>query len=84
MKIMVVGMPSEPIHEFASGEDMVAAAPAHGWTLTGYEDMPHLNEALRGMPKFMELHGPAGGGDSVRYETWEANNLYSSKNGTGV
>ncbi|RYE66277.1 MAG: hypothetical protein EOO81_11680 [Oxalobacteraceae bacterium] len=80
MKIIVVGLPPEPIHAFETAEEMIAAAPKLGWTLLGSEDAPHLRHHLLGLPKFNELCGPMGEGSDgqVRYETWPANEFYSS------
>ena len=79
MKIQVVGMPSEAVHNFASAQDMIDAAPSLGWTFTNHEDQPHLAKHLISLPKFKELYGPMDGGDGmVRYETWPAQELYSS------
>lgn len=79
MEIMVVGMPSEPLHTFASAQEMIDAARVLGWTFTGFESQTHLAEQLIGLPKFTELCGPMGSSDvtKIRYETWPAYDFYS-------
>lgn len=79
MEIQVVGMPTEPVHIFATAQEMIDAAPALGWTFSGFESQAHLAKQLVGLPKFTELCGPMGSRDvtKIRYETWPANELYS-------
>lgn len=80
MKIEVVGLPDEPVHDFASAEAMIQAAPTLGWIHTGNLDDPQRADQLQGMPQFEQLCGPLGSiADSsvVRYETWSANQLYA-------
>lgn len=80
MEIQVVGMPSEPVHNFSNVQEMIDAAPSLGWTYAGLEDQLHLVPQLRGLPKFKELCGPMGSSDvhKIRYETWPAYDLYSN------
>lgn len=80
MEIQVVGMPSDPVHTFASAQELIDAAPALGWTFTGFESQPHLAKQLIGLPKFTELCGPMGSSDvtKIRYETWPAYEFYSA------
>ncbi|MGX5723163.1 hypothetical protein [Shinella zoogloeoides] len=80
MEITVVGMPSEPVHTFMSAQEMIESAPTLGWTFLGVEEQPHLAKQLIGLPKFKELCGPMGSSDihKIRYETWQANSLYST------
>ncbi|WP_173995775.1 hypothetical protein [Agrobacterium tumefaciens] len=83
MEITVVGLKGLDIPKFSTPDDMVAAAPSYGLTHTGYETQTHLRAHLIGLPKFKELHGPMDNGSKdgvlkVRYETWEASELYSS------
>ena len=52
-----------------------------GITEVGAVNEEHLNAGLQGLPKFQELAGPMGphkDGTEVRYETWEAYEIYSS------
>jgi hypothetical protein len=81
MEIQVVGIESQP--KFSSAEELLAAAPSLGLTHTGFERQTHLLPVLQGLPKFKELAGPMGNGETadgeprIRYETWEAYDLYS-------
>jgi hypothetical protein len=81
MEIQLIGVKGQP--NFASVADLVAAAPALGLNQTGVETATHLLPELQGLPKFKELAGPMGNGKTrdgeprIRYETWEANDLYS-------
>lgn len=82
MEITVVGLNGLNIPKFATPEEMVAAAPAYGLTHTGYESQTHLRAHLIGLPKFEQLHGPMDDGTKdgivkIRYETWEASEMYS-------
>ena len=82
MKIDLVDV--DRLSKFDGVEELLAAAPALGLTAAGVETSPHLRQELIGLPKFKELAGPMGGGETpegefhVRYETWKANKLYSS------
>lgn len=66
---------------FDTIEDLRAAAARLGLTEIGVVDDERLNAGLQGLPKFKELAGPMGpqkDGAEVRYETWEAYEIYSS------
>ena len=84
IKVIVVGMPGEPVHEFPSVEALGLGAQELGWTLTGRTEGAHLNKLLIGVPTFKELAGPMLDKDretglaKIRYETWAANKLYST------
>jgi len=80
MEILLVGMPGNPTYR--SVEDLLIAGSAFGLTYTGVETAEHLIVPLQGLPKFKELAGPMGGQMEagqvrVRYETWDANEMYS-------
>ena len=83
MEITVVGI--KDVSTFQDVAALLAAAPQLGLTPTGFVDSGrHLAAYLHGLPTFKELAGPMGGGDDpggghkIRYETWEANKLYST------
>lgn len=74
-------MTKDGAEELDSIEEFRAAAGRLGLTEAGVVEEPHLNAALQGLPKFDQLAGPMGpakDGTEVRYETWEAYEIYSS------
>lgn len=81
LEFQLVGLPENPT--YSSVEALLEEAAAFGLTHTGPETAKHLNQELQGLPKFRELSGPMGNDKSpqgamrVRYETWEANEIYS-------
>ncbi len=83
IEFQLVGMPGNPIYR--SLEDLHEAASAFGLTpAVAQTPSPHLSAALQSLPSFKGLIGPMGGSPSangtvlVRYETHEANKIYST------
>lgn len=81
MEIQLVDVKGETL--FSSVDDFIAAALDLGFTQSVAETDGHSSPDLQELPKFKELAGPLGGEKTsqgkprVRYETWEAFDLYS-------
>lgn len=78
MRVQLVGTGNA--ENFASIDEFRDAATRLGITEVGVVDDPRLNIGLQGLPRFKELAGPMSphkDGTEVRYETWEAYEIYS-------
>jgi hypothetical protein len=64
------------VTEFANEEELVEAMASRGFLVRGVESDGRRIE-LQGQPVFDGVVGPFWAYDSLRYETWEANNRLS-------
>jgi hypothetical protein len=64
------------VTEFANEEELVEAMASRGFLVRGVESDGRRIE-LQGQPVFDGVIGPFWAYDSLRYETWEANNRLS-------
>lgn len=59
-------------------ENILPAFEVRGFNFVGLNDNPRQRAELQGWPVFSGLCGPLWNGDSVRYETREANDIFSA------
>ncbi len=57
--------------------NILPAFEVRGFEMIGINDNPRQRAELQGWPIFRGLCGPMWNGDSVRYETREANDIFS-------
>ena len=64
---------------FDNEKDFISFCEKQGWKQTGVVQSKFKREELQNTPTFKELAGAMyDGEDSVRYETWDAYEMYSN------
>jgi hypothetical protein len=64
--------------EFVNEQELVGAMASRGFKRKGVHSSDGLNARLHGQPVFDGVAGPFWSYDSLRYETWEANDRLST------
>lgn len=59
-------------------DNILPAFEVRGFQMIGLNENPRQRAELQGWPIFSGLCGPMWNGDSVRYETQEANDIFSA------